>query len=187
MLHHCITCQIYSSLLFVEKCQRASTFRLSPPSRRQQWHCRSSPTSNCGASACQATILKHISGNSLCKPTFTLGIHGGRHQLCSDLHPIAFLTIMSFPLCIFFFFYLVLLGSPNARAWVQPCSPGPSLSRTGWQFHCQRGQKLCQEGGNIWNKRTTDNHCYLSSVHHFLCLTPFKYLTVLNSYRIIWY
>lgn len=121
MLHHCITCQIYSSLLFVEKCQRASTFRLSPPSRRQQWHCRSSPTSNCGASACQATILKHISGNSLCKPTFTLGIHGGRHQLCSDLHPIAFLTIMSFPLCIFFFFTwcfwavpTLVLGSSHA-------------------------------------------------------------------------
>lgn len=107
--------------LFVEKCQRASTFRLSPPSRRQQWHCRSSPTSNCGASACQATILKHISANSLCKPTFTLGIHGGRHQLCSDLHPIAFLTIMSFPLCIFFFFL------PGASGQSQRSCLGPAM------------------------------------------------------------
>lgn len=158
MLPHCITWQIYSFLLFVQKCWRASTSRLPPPSRRQKWHCRSPPASNHGAWACQVTVLQHINGTSLCKPTFILGIHGGRHQLCSDLHPTAFLTIMSFPLCIIIFFYLVLLGSPL---------PGPSLSRTGWQFHCQRGQKLCQEGGNTW--RTTDNHCYISSLHHFLC------------------
>lgn len=36
------------------------------------------------------------------KPNFILGIHGGRYQLCSDLHPTAFLTIRFLSLHFFF-------------------------------------------------------------------------------------
>lgn len=161
----------------MEKCQRASTFRLSPPSRRQQWHCRSPATSNHGALACQGTVLRYINGNPLCKPTFILGIHGGRHQLCSDLHPTAFLAILSSPLHFFLTWCF----------WAVPTLvPGPSLSRTGWQFHCQRGQKLCQEHGNIWNKRTADNHCCISSVNHLVLCQQLMALHHSNTLQ-YWY
>lgn len=116
--------------------------------------------------------------NSLCKPSLFYPWHSWRrHQLCSDLHPTAFLTIVSFPLC-FFFFNLVLLGSPNTGAWTIPLQNMVTV----W---LPKRTEAMPGGGNIWNKRTTDNHYYISSVHHFLsCASNQWPYTIQIPYRL---
>lgn len=169
----------------MQKCRRGSTFRLPPPLRRQKWHCRSPPASNHGAWACQVTILQRINGTSLCKPTFILGIHGGRHQLCSDLHPTAFLTIMSFPLCIIIFFFTWCF-------WAVPCLDHPSLEQ-GDSFTAKQVRSCARkveipEIKELQISTATSSPLYITScaVPATNGLTPFKYLTVLNSFKIIW-